>query len=107
MPRRSASTRPRTSARSAAAPPVVAPYAEHVWHLYVIRCAERDALRAELAARRIDTGIHYPVPVHLQPAYRDLGYARGDFPITERLAEEVLSLPMYPELTPRLVDHVA
>ncbi len=94
-------------AGSAVVTPWVAPYAEHVWHLYVIRCPERDAVRAELAARRIDTGIHYPVPVHLQPAYRDLCYARGDFPVSEAAADEIVSLPMYPELPADMVVRVA
>ena len=71
----------------------------HVYHQYVIRSAERDALRAFLAERGIATGIHYPIPVHLQPACRDLGYTKGDLPQTEQAAQEILSLPMYPELT--------
>jgi dTDP-4-amino-4,6-dideoxygalactose transaminase len=71
---------------------------EHVWHLYVVRVADRDRVRDALAARGIGTGIHYPVPVHLQPAYHSLGYARGEFPVTEAYADEILSLPMYPEL---------
>jgi dTDP-4-amino-4,6-dideoxygalactose transaminase/predicted dehydrogenase len=78
--------------------PVVAPWAEHVWHLYTVRVDERDALREFLAERGIDTGIHYPLPIHLQPSFRSLGYAHGDFPVAESLAEGTLSLPMYPEL---------
>jgi dTDP-4-amino-4,6-dideoxygalactose transaminase len=82
--------------------PVITPttrdWAEHTWHLYVIRVNERDELRTFLADRGIETGIHYPLPVHLQPAYDDLGYPRGSFPQAERLAEEILSLPMFPEL---------
>jgi dTDP-4-amino-4,6-dideoxygalactose transaminase len=78
--------------------PVAAPYAEPVWHLYVIQTANRDGLQAYLGERGIGTVIHYPTPIHLQPAYRDLGYQKGDFPITEAAAARVLSLPMYPEL---------
>ncbi len=79
--------------------PVSQPWAEHVWHLYVIRARDRDALRAHLGECGIETGIHYPLPIHLQPSFRHLGYARGDFPVTEVLAEEALSLPMFAELT--------
>jgi dTDP-4-amino-4,6-dideoxygalactose transaminase len=90
---------------------VVAPqeagYAESVWHLFVVRAAERDALAAALASCGIATGIHYPVPVHLQPAYSDLGYRRGDFPVTERYADQILSLPMYAELTDEIIEYVA
>jgi dTDP-4-amino-4,6-dideoxygalactose transaminase len=70
----------------------------HVYHLYVVRHPRRDDLRAFLHERGIGTLVHYPVPVHLQPAYHDLGYAAGDLPVTESAAREVLSLPMYPEL---------
>jgi dTDP-4-amino-4,6-dideoxygalactose transaminase len=75
---------------------------EHVYHLYVVQILERDALQAHLAQSGIGTGIHYPIPIHLQPAYKDLGYYKGDFPITEQYAERILSLPMYPELMPDL-----
>jgi dTDP-4-amino-4,6-dideoxygalactose transaminase len=87
--------------------PVVRAGAESVWHLYVVRVAERDRVRQRLAERGIDTGIHYPVPLHLQPAYRHLGYAPGDFPVTERYAGEILSLPMYPELSSEAQQRVA
>ena len=69
-----------------------------VYHLYVIRSAHRNLLRESLAEAGIDTGIHYPVPLHLQEAYRELGYGQGAFPVTEMLAEEILSLPMFPNL---------
>ncbi len=78
--------------------PTVASYGEHVFHLYVIRCEQRDQLRDSLAKNGISTGIHYPVPLHLQPACHQFGYKKGDFPITEKCAEEILSLPMFPEL---------
>lgn len=73
--------------------------ARHVYHLYVVRHPRRDALRRFLEERGIGTLIHYPVPVHLQPAYADLRYREGSLPVTEALSREVLSLPMYPELT--------
>jgi dTDP-4-amino-4,6-dideoxygalactose transaminase len=84
--------------------PVPACDAEPVWHLYVIQASERDDLQAHLENEGIATGIHYPIPIHLQPAYRDLGYANGDFPATERAAEAILSLPMYAELDEAAVE---
>jgi dTDP-4-amino-4,6-dideoxygalactose transaminase len=80
---------------------------EMVWHLFVVRLGDRDGTAARLGERGIQTGIHYPIPIHLQPACRDLGYARGDFPVTERLADAILSLPMYPELPSGAAEHVA
>ena len=79
----------------------------HVYHQYVIRSSKRDALRARLAELGISTGIHYPLPVHLQPACRGLGYATGEFPHTERAAREILSLPMYPELSEEQLSAVS
>ena len=67
----------------------------------------RDALRERLDAREIQTGIHYPIPIHLQRAYEDLGYGEGDFPEAERLAKRMLSLPMYPELRWEQIGRVA
>jgi dTDP-4-amino-4,6-dideoxygalactose transaminase len=87
-------------------PPAPA-YAESVYHLYVIRVPDRDRLRAHLHDQGIATGIHYPIPIHLQPAYQDLGYGQGDFPVTERYAHQILSLPMYPELSPESIEYVA
>ncbi|MCE4225062.1 DegT/DnrJ/EryC1/StrS family aminotransferase [Methylobacterium sp. C25] len=78
----------------------------HVYHVYSIEHPRRDALQAALTTAGIGTGIHYPVPVHLQPAYENLGYGRGDLPVTEALAERFLSLPMYPELAPDQVVQV-
>lgn len=86
--------------------PRVRPGAEHVYHLYVVRTPRRDALRAFLAERGVGTGLHYALPTHLQPAYRDLGHKAGSLPVTEQQAAEVLSLPLYPELTPAEVDLV-
>ena len=80
---------------------------EHNFHLFVIRTKNRDALRQHLQARGIGTGIHYPEPLHLTPAYRELGYAiRGSLPVSEALAPEILSLPMYPELSKSQTDQV-
>jgi dTDP-4-amino-4,6-dideoxygalactose transaminase len=78
--------------------PAVRPDVRHVYHIYAVRAADRPALQAALHERGVQTGIHYPIPAHLQKAYRDLGYRRGDFPHAERAAAEVLSLPMFPEL---------
>ncbi len=80
-------------------PPYEPPWAKAAYHLYVIRCQGRDAVRAALADSGIDTGIHYPIPLHLQNAYAELGYHEGDFPICEKVASEVLSLPMFAGLT--------
>jgi dTDP-4-amino-4,6-dideoxygalactose transaminase len=87
--------------------PRAAGYSDSVWHLYVIQTDQRDALKEYLASCGIGVGIHYPIPIHLQPAYRDLGYRQGDFPVTERCACRILSLPMYAELTPEIVNRVA
>jgi dTDP-4-amino-4,6-dideoxygalactose transaminase len=83
------------------------PRDESVYHLFVIRAPKREELRAHLEAQGIATGIHYPIPVHLQPAFRELGYSVGDFPITERLTREIVSLPMHPFLTRADVQDVA
>lgn len=89
--------------------PVVAPveesWAEHVYHLYVIQVEERDALQAHLSAAGVATGIHYPIPIHVQPAYAELGYQQGDFPETERYAERILSLPMFPGITNEAITY--
>lgn len=71
----------------------------HIYHLYVIQCDRREELRRYLSDNGIGVGIHYPVPLHLQPAFRSLGYGAGDFPVAERLADSILSIPMYPEMT--------
>ncbi len=82
------------------------PYARHVYHVYAIRTAERQKWRDFLQSRGIQSGIHYPIPVHLQEAYADPRYKAGDFPHSEKAAAEVLSLPMYPELTRPMQDEV-
>jgi dTDP-4-amino-4,6-dideoxygalactose transaminase len=87
--------------------PRAAPDRRHVYHVYAIRVAERDQFQRALHQKGIQTGIHYPIPVHLQPAYADLGYKEGEFPHAEQAANEVLSLPMYPELTAEQQGQVA
>ncbi len=87
--------------------PLEREWARHVYHLYVIRSGERDRLQAWLKSRGISTGIHYPSPVHMQEAYRHLGYKRGSFPVSEGDAGEMLSLPMFPELTRGEIERVA
>ena len=79
--------------------PTEAEYARHVYHLYVVRVQDRERVLQAMANRGIACGIHYPIPVHLQEAYRFLGHPKGSFPVAERCAEEFLSLPMFPELT--------
>jgi dTDP-4-amino-4,6-dideoxygalactose transaminase len=79
----------------------------HVYHLFVITTSDRDRLRAELTANGIETGIHYPVPVHLVPALHDLGYTAGTFGNAEQLAAASLSLPMYPELPLEHVERIS
>lgn len=79
----------------------------HVYHLYVVQTPEREKLLKGLEAKGIACGIHYPVPLHLQEAYSHLGMKQGDFPVTENAAREIISLPMYPELTDEMVDQVA
>lgn len=78
-----------------------------VWHLYVIRTEQREALRAYLTEQGIGVAMHYPIPIHLQAYYADLGYKEGDFPVTEQYAKQILSLPMYAEMTDEAVAYVA
>jgi dTDP-4-amino-4,6-dideoxygalactose transaminase len=86
--------------------PYEADYAKHVYHLYVIRTEERDKLREELKPNGIATGIHYPIPLHLQPAYHYLGYKEGDFPITEKASQEIISMPMFAELREEQIEEI-
>jgi dTDP-4-amino-4,6-dideoxygalactose transaminase len=83
------------------------PYARHVYTYYVIRTKRRDQVQAALKEKGIDSIIHYPIPLHLQPAYRGLGYKRGDFPVAEKQAEEILSLPLYAELEEGQIREIA
>jgi dTDP-4-amino-4,6-dideoxygalactose transaminase len=87
--------------------PTVHPSAEPVWHLFVVRVVDRDAVQAHLKQQGIETGIHYPLPLHQQPAFGYLGVPTGSLPITERVAPEILSLPMFAELTTADVAFVA
>ncbi len=87
--------------------PEALPHNRHVYHVYAIRTSRRPDFQASLLKDGVQTGIHYPIPVHLLPAYADLGYKAGQFPHSERAANEVLSLPMYPELTAPMQEQVA
>jgi len=87
--------------------PIEALWTEGVYHLYVVRVSDREALMAALAEAGVGTGIHYPIPLHLQKAYEHLGYKKGAFPVTERVASEIVSLPMFPQLTHSQQDLVA
>jgi len=78
-----------------------------VYHLYVVRTPDRDGLRVHLGTKNVATGIHYPIPLHLQKAYRGLGYSEGDLPVSEKVAREIVSLPMYPQLRPDQQQEVA
>jgi dTDP-4-amino-4,6-dideoxygalactose transaminase len=86
--------------------PAEAPGRRHVWHLFVGLHPMRDRVRARLEARGIHTGLHYPIPLHLQKAYHHLGYRAGDFPVAERIGRECLTLPLFPEMTMRQHDAV-
>jgi dTDP-4-amino-4,6-dideoxygalactose transaminase len=79
--------------------PVEAAERRHVWHLYVATHPHRDRIRTELEARGVHTGLHYPIPLHLQKAYKHLGYHEGDFPISERVGRECFTLPLFAEMT--------
>ncbi|MGB8495414.1 MAG: DegT/DnrJ/EryC1/StrS family aminotransferase [Candidatus Acidiferrum sp.] len=94
-------------AKNSVALPREATWTKGVYHLYVVRVQDREALQAQLAAAGIGTGIHYPIPLHLQKAYEHLGYKKGSFPVTERVAAEIVSLPMFPQLTTTQQDTVA
>lgn len=86
--------------------PREAPYAASAWHLYSVRHPRRDELKKHLEANGVGSAIHYPMPLHLQKAYANLGYKPGDFPVAEKAAREVLSLPIYPEMTDKQVQRV-
>jgi dTDP-4-amino-4,6-dideoxygalactose transaminase len=86
--------------------PPVHPDCKHTYYMYVIRTPQRDELMAFLKEKGIETGIHFPIPLHLQPAYKYLGYKEGDFPVSEKGAKEVLSIPLFPELTREQQDYI-
>jgi len=94
-------------AGTAVQPIVAAPGRTHVYHLYVVRVPDRDLVISRLKERGIATGIHYPLPLHLQPAYAHLGHQVGSFPIAEKVVARIVSLPMYAEMTDAMVDEVA
>jgi len=87
--------------------PTEAPYRHHVYHIYAVRVRDRDRVLQRMAARGVNCGVHYPVPIHLQKAYAFLGLKQGSFPVAERCARELISLPMYPELRPDQIEFVA
>jgi dTDP-4-amino-4,6-dideoxygalactose transaminase len=87
--------------------PVEPDWSKAVYHLFVVRVENRDQKIKELAAVGVATGIHYPIPLHLQKAYVNLGYKQGDFPVTEKVALEILSLPMFPQLQASQQEAVA
>ena len=86
--------------------PATAPHNQHVFHIYAVRVKGRDQVLQAMADRGVSCAIHYPIPVHLQDAYRSLGYGKGSFPVAEQCAEEFLSLPMFPELTREQIQTV-
>ncbi|PYX63267.1 MAG: erythromycin biosynthesis sensory transduction protein eryC1 [Acidobacteria bacterium] len=86
--------------------PALIPDTEPVYHLFTVRCTCRDKLASFLAERAIETGVHYPVPLHLQPAFRFLGYSEADFPVAEAICREIISLPIFPEMTEHQFEHV-
>jgi dTDP-4-amino-4,6-dideoxygalactose transaminase len=87
--------------------PYVAEWTEPVWHQFIIKTKKRNELQKYLKSKGISTLIHYPLPIHLQEAYKNLGYKKGDFPITEKMANEVLSLPMYPYLSESNINKIS
>jgi dTDP-4-amino-4,6-dideoxygalactose transaminase len=87
--------------------PGVPSYAEPVWHLFVVQTDFRETLMKHLSEQGISTGIHYPIPIHMQGSYRELGHKSGDFPITEKISQKIISLPMYAELNNEMIDFVA
>lgn len=87
--------------------PVETPGATHVYHVYVVRSPQRDRLQAHLQERGVGTAIHYPVPIHLQPFYAGNGFRQGQFPVTEQICNEILSLPMFPGMTAEQIEYVA
>ena len=87
--------------------PVEMSYGRHVYHLYVIQSDDREGLKKQLADAGIESGLHYPIPLHLQQAYKHLGHSIGDFPVTERVKDRILSLPMYPGIQVAAIEYVA
>lgn len=88
------------------AAPVIKKDRTHVFQTFAIRTKNRDKVCQEMQKKGVDTLIHYPIPLHLQEAYLDLGHKKGDFPVSERIAQEILSLPMYPHLKKEQIEYV-
>jgi dTDP-4-amino-4,6-dideoxygalactose transaminase len=86
--------------------PIAKPWAKHVYYVYVVRVRDREQFRAALAEAGIATGVHYPIPIHLQPACRHYGFTEGMLPVTEAVTQQIVSLPMYPELTTEQLDYI-
>jgi dTDP-4-amino-4,6-dideoxygalactose transaminase len=86
--------------------PQQADYAKHIYHVYAVRTQNRDEFISTMAEKDINCGIHYPIPVHLQQAYQYLGYETGSFPVAEKCAQELVSLPMFPELSKGQIQYV-
>ena len=105
--RQAAAKYDRLLAGSGLMTPKVAQYAKPVYHLYVVQVPDRKKQQAAFDAANVSHGIHYPIPVHLQPAFADLGYKPGSFPVTEALAPKIISLPMFPEITDSQIERVA
>jgi dTDP-4-amino-4,6-dideoxygalactose transaminase len=105
--RKAASMYDRLLAGTNLVTPKLAPYAKHVYHLYVVQVPDRKKQQAAFDAANVSHVIHYPVPVHLQPAFADLGYKPGAFPVTEALVGRIISLPMFPEITESQIEQVA
>jgi dTDP-4-amino-4,6-dideoxygalactose transaminase len=87
--------------------PYEAPFARHVYHAYAVRIKGRDKVLKELNIKGVSALIHYPIPLHLQKAYKDLGYKKGDFPVAERVSQEIISLPMHPYLKETEIKYIA
>lgn len=104
---RAAASYGRALANSGLGLPDVVPYGTHIFHLYVVRTPDRAGLQQRLDAAKSQHGIHYPIPVHRQKAMADLGYGEGSFPVAEALAPQILSLPMFPELSDAQIERVA
>jgi dTDP-4-amino-4,6-dideoxygalactose transaminase len=104
--RRHAAQYYRLLAGNGIALPVVNPDTEPVWHLFVVRVPDRERLQARLKEKGIATGVHYPLPLHLQPAYKYLGMSEGALSVSEKVAQQIVSLPMYAELTDEMVQYV-